>query len=85
MNIDDIHILRTIVREEVNMIVEPLREEVRDSKNQLMERTDKVITELNTIRQEQAAHQLQHDSLEQELKEVKTLPIIAHELKKSKH
>jgi hypothetical protein len=50
--------------------------------NQVMNGVDTVIGELKAFREEQAAHFLKHEEIDQDLAAIKAIPAIAHELKR---
>lgn len=50
--------------------------------DQAMNKLDFIVGELKTIRMEQAAHQFQHDDIEKEFDLIKSLPSIAHQIKR---
>jgi hypothetical protein len=43
---------------------------------------EKTLGELKNIRQEEEIHAQRHDDIEADLREIKSIPVIAHELKK---
>lgn len=52
--------------------------------DQALGKLDYIIGELKEVREEQAAHSLRHDDIDREIAEIKSLPTVAHELKKRK-
>ncbi len=50
--------------------------------DQAMGKLDFIIGELKTIREEQSAHVLRHDDLEKDIREIRALPSVAHQIKK---
>jgi len=64
--------------------LENLREEMatKGQFDQVMTRIDGVMGELKTVREEQSAHQLQHDDIKRDLDAIKAVATVAHDLRK---
>ncbi|MBI2011385.1 hypothetical protein HYS91_01320 [Candidatus Daviesbacteria bacterium] len=58
------------------------KEELGEFKNGTYDRLDKVIGELKTIREEQAAHSQEHEDINEILSKIKSGSMVAHSIKK---
>lgn len=60
------------------------KSELFDFKDELFDKIDRVFGELKIIREEQLNHQQIHDDIQRDLDDLKSIPVIAQELKKKK-
>lgn len=85
LTIDDIKKLTDFfaTKEEVKQEIEKMvtKEEFREKHDEIMSKLDAVFGELKTIRQEQVAHQAQHERIDEGLEKIKAVPVAAHALK----
>lgn len=56
--------------------------ELSDLKSDVMTKMDQVYGEVIAMRQEQVAHTQRHEDIDKSLKEIRSIPVIAHSLKK---
>lgn len=57
------------------------RQEFNEKFDIIMTGLDKVVGELQTVRIEQGANQVAHDRIDEDLAAIKSVPVIAHDLK----
>lgn len=74
---------------EFSRSIDGLRQEMNELKEKVDNRNDDVFTkmdlvygEVKAMRDEQAAHSQQHRDINQELEMIKSVPVIAHSIKK---
>lgn len=74
-----------VTKEEANKTEERIIDTVRDMNSKVYNLVDKVIKELRDMRDEQAAHRVEHDDTNKRLDGIESIPAIAHELNKKKN
>lgn len=82
MTPDEIKLFKDIIREEINQANQSLHKKIADFRNDILIKIDTVYKEVINMRQEQSAHQAKHDDIQGDLDEIKSIPIVAHELRK---
>lgn len=58
------------------------KDELYGIKNDVMNKVDSVYKEVLAMRQEQSVHQNDHDDMHREIEEIKSVPAIAHQIKR---
>lgn len=71
-----LEIYKLELKEEIDK--RPTRSDFEELKDGVYTRLDKVIGELKTFIEEQAAHSLRHDDIDKDLEAIKTIPAIAN-------
>jgi hypothetical protein len=66
----------------INKKIDNLEKKVEDRNDDVFTKMDQVYGEVIEMRQEQAAHRQEHDDIDKSLEDIKSVPIIAHQLRK---
>lgn len=62
--------------------IDHLEEIVSKRNDDVFTKMDAVYGEVISVRQEQVAHQLSHNRIDEVIEDIKSVPVIAHELRK---
>ncbi len=71
--------------DEVEALIKNSDQNIAEFKDGVYNKMDSVYGEVLTVRQEQAAHQLDHDRINDRFEKIEAVPVVAHELKKLKN
>jgi hypothetical protein len=78
----DLAVEVTKVKDELRADIQNVEKRFETRFDQVMTGLDKVLVEVQAVRQEQTVHQSQHEDIEKDLAAIKSIPIIAHALKR---
>lgn len=79
---DDLATQLFATREELNAKMDLLKQEMKTFRNETFDRLDAVYKEVVKFREDEDIHSYKHEEVEKRLKQIESVPVIAHAIKK---